>query len=119
MAKEKGFYTETHLEVTILDGGFPVGKNTHQTFLSRAADFMILSMSDYQSVRDSNAQPVAVMAIQQIPPAVFLSFRIFLLDRSLKEKYGRRKALLLQQESLLVRVVILRYRITLGCKRGC
>ena len=48
-----------------------------------------------------------------------LEFSNFSTWQVFERKVWKKKALLLQQESLLVCVVILRYRRTLGCKRGC
>jgi ABC-type nitrate/sulfonate/bicarbonate transport system substrate-binding protein len=79
LAKDKGFYTDANLDVTINEGG--TGIAAWQSILDNRADFAIATFDEQKSNMDNNQPSVAVMTTFQIPPLVMFS----LADSGIKE----------------------------------
>jgi ABC-type nitrate/sulfonate/bicarbonate transport system substrate-binding protein len=89
VAQAQGFYEGENLAVTIREGG--MGIDATQLLVSGEADFAVFAFDEYKQTMEAENRPIAVMAVQQLPPNVLLALSDSGI-RSPQDLVGRRVA---------------------------
>jgi NitT/TauT family transport system substrate-binding protein len=79
VARDKGFYGDANIDVTIKEGG--TGIAAWKSILDKRADFAIATFDEQKQNVETNQPSVAIMTTFQIPPLVIFS----LADAGIKE----------------------------------